>query len=314
MLSWRGPWIGWVHDLCAFLLDLRRCRWSAAGPHNSLSISFQTNAEPPMTTASRPSRSKTPAHARLVIRVRGAVQGVGFRPFRPSPGDEPRPCGLGGQHRRGCRHRGGRPAGRLDALVEGSKLSAAPRGGHTESTFPRSRPLGETTFAIRPSALDGPRTAQILPDLATCDACLAELFDPSDRRHRYPVHQLHAMRAALQHHRGPALRPRADLHAALRDVPRPARRSTRTRPAGASTPSLSRAPTAARASPFGTAPAACSPEDDAALGLAAAAIRPGRDRCGQGRRRFPSARGCANEAAVRRLARRASTGRTSPSR
>jgi len=45
--------------------------------------------------------------------------------------------------------------------------------------------LGETTFRIVESVPHG-RSALIPPDLATCDECLAELFDPADRRYRYP--------------------------------------------------------------------------------------------------------------------------------
>jgi hydrogenase maturation protein HypF len=45
---------------------------------------------------------------------------------------------------------------------------------------------GDATFEIRPSDRTATKTALILPDLATCSACLAELWDPQNRRYRYP--------------------------------------------------------------------------------------------------------------------------------
>ena len=45
---------------------------------------------------------------------------------------------------------------------------------------------GETGFAIRASPRGGEPAAPCRPDTATCAECLAELFDPADRRHRYP--------------------------------------------------------------------------------------------------------------------------------
>ncbi len=47
-------------------------------------------------------------------------------------------------------------------------------------------PHGDTGFAVRESNAVGARDVQVLPDLATCDACLDELFDPANRRFRYP--------------------------------------------------------------------------------------------------------------------------------
>jgi hydrogenase maturation protein HypF len=45
---------------------------------------------------------------------------------------------------------------------------------------------GYTSFTIRPSAGDGPPTALVMPDIATCPDCVAEIFDPANRRFRYP--------------------------------------------------------------------------------------------------------------------------------
>jgi hydrogenase maturation protein HypF len=47
-------------------------------------------------------------------------------------------------------------------------------------------PLGERSFAIRESPRGEAADAPVTPDTATCADCLRELFDPHDRRHRYP--------------------------------------------------------------------------------------------------------------------------------
>ena len=48
------------------------------------------------------------------------------------------------------------------------------------------RPIGGTGFAIVPSGSDGRRRSPVSADAATCADCLAELWDPADRRYRYP--------------------------------------------------------------------------------------------------------------------------------
>jgi hydrogenase maturation protein HypF len=47
-------------------------------------------------------------------------------------------------------------------------------------------PVPFNDFKIRPSESDGHKTALILPDIATCKECLADIFDPLNRRHLYP--------------------------------------------------------------------------------------------------------------------------------
>jgi hydrogenase maturation protein HypF len=129
-------------------------------------------------------QGQTPHRRRLV--VRGAVQGVGFRPFVYR---EARRLGLAGWVRNsaagvtieveGC-------ADRVDELVDVLR-----RGGPAparvdalaQKTLP---PQGEAGFDIRDSDTMGIRSAEVLPDIAVCDDCLAELRDPADRRFRYP--------------------------------------------------------------------------------------------------------------------------------
>ncbi len=119
------------------------------------------------------------------IRIRGVVQGVGFRPFVYGLA---RRHGLGGfvlNDGEGVlvEAEGARAA--LDAFAE-SLRSEAPPLARVTSIESEPLPLGgASAFTIATSAPTG-RTALISPDVATCDDCLRELFDPSDRRYRYP--------------------------------------------------------------------------------------------------------------------------------
>jgi hydrogenase maturation protein HypF len=45
---------------------------------------------------------------------------------------------------------------------------------------------GDTPFAAESSRPTGATSVSVPPDLGTCDACLRELFDPANRRYRYP--------------------------------------------------------------------------------------------------------------------------------
>ena len=104
-------------------------------------------------------------------------------------------------------------------------------------------PRGETEFRIEPSAA-ARQPALIPPDAATCDACLRELFDPSDRRYRYPFINCTAVRAPLHDRdRGPYDRPRTTM-ARLPDVRATAAASTRIPRTDVSMPSRSRVPRA----------------------------------------------------------------------
>jgi hydrogenase maturation protein HypF len=123
---------------------------------------------------------------RAQLVVRGIVQGVGFRPFVASLA---RRLGLGGHVRNDSGWVFIEVEGTADALAAfGAALreQAPPLAVVDEVTTRELSPLGETTFVIDPSGTATGRRTSIPADVATCDECLRELADPSDRRYRYP--------------------------------------------------------------------------------------------------------------------------------
>ena len=123
---------------------------------------------------------------RRSITIEGVVQGVGFRPFVH---------GLAATHRLGGFVRNDSSGVRIEVegrsadveaflsdvtrlappLARVERVQVAPCDAH-----------GQPDFRILASAASEERTAIVPPDSATCDACLRELFDPADRRYRYP--------------------------------------------------------------------------------------------------------------------------------
>ncbi len=126
-----------------------------------------------------------PVAERRALRVRGLVQGVGFRPFVYRLAQE---LGLSGwvfNDARGVAIEVQGPAGAL-ASFEARLHTDAPPLARIEDVAAAACPgLGQDTgFSILASRA-GPVTTSIPPDTATCADCLAELSDPADRRHRY---------------------------------------------------------------------------------------------------------------------------------
>lgn len=126
------------------------------------------------------------ARARFDVEIRGAVQGVGFRPFiyRLATG-----LGLSGWVANSPRGvavevEGPRPA--LDAFLARVRAEAPPRARVQEVSAVAHDPSGLAGFVIRESELAGPKAANLLPDAAVCPDCLREVFDPADRRYLYP--------------------------------------------------------------------------------------------------------------------------------
>ncbi|MGO8836207.1 MAG: carbamoyltransferase HypF [Limisphaerales bacterium] len=125
-------------------------------------------------------------HPRLKLTVRGAVQGVGFRPFvfRLATG-----LGLAGWVNNSPQGvfievEGPRPA--LEQFLLRLETEKPPRSFIQSLEASWLDAAGFRNFEIRPSETGGDKTALVLPDIATCPDCLREIFDPRNHRHRYP--------------------------------------------------------------------------------------------------------------------------------
>ncbi|MFC5213271.1 carbamoyltransferase HypF [Streptomyces coerulescens] len=139
-----------------------------------------------MSAPPRPAAvAQDPPHRRRVV-VRGVVQGVGFRPYVYGLATELALVG----------HVTNTPEG-VVAEVEGSVTAVArfcdriavqaPPLARVESVDHQELPVvGGEAFTILASRTGGPARTLVSPDTATCAACLAELADPADRRHRHP--------------------------------------------------------------------------------------------------------------------------------
>ncbi|MFZ0770660.1 MAG: carbamoyltransferase HypF [Candidatus Sulfotelmatobacter sp.] len=120
------------------------------------------------------------------IRVRGVVQGVGFRPFvyRLARANTLAGWVLNGEEGVEIFLEGSEPS--LLAFVRDLKAQTPPASSITEIEVHPADPLGLREFTIRESQRSERLTVRISPDLPVCEACLKELFDPADRRYRYP--------------------------------------------------------------------------------------------------------------------------------
>lgn len=123
----------------------------------------------------------------LKITVQGIVQGVGFRPFTYRLARE---VGLTGSVANTCR-------GVIIELQGTKKNIGAFCSRLRQDPPPVSRIVSITTepipvrnapseFIILPSLPKEKANTQISPDIGLCADCLRELFDPRDRRYRYP--------------------------------------------------------------------------------------------------------------------------------
>lgn len=125
------------------------------------------------------------------IHVTGIVQGVGMRPFVYRGAMAHGICGWVLNAGDGVHIEAHAPADALDAFVAAlsEHAPAAARVEHVEVVDLAANgwdTANEQGFRIVASQDQTAHTTLVSPDIATCDDCLRELFDPADRRYHYP--------------------------------------------------------------------------------------------------------------------------------
>ena len=125
------------------------------------------------------------------IHVTGIVQGVGMRPFVYREAMAHGICGWVLNAGDGVHIEAHAPADALDAFVAAlsEHAPAAARVEYVEVVDLAANgwdAANEEGFRIVASQDQTAHTTLVSPDIATCDDCLRELFDPADRRYHYP--------------------------------------------------------------------------------------------------------------------------------
>lgn len=123
---------------------------------------------------------------RREIQVSGLVQGVGFRPFVHELATRLGLCGEIVNVAGGVRIDIEGERGHVEELLETLRRAPPPLARVEQIKSRPLPPLARRDFLIRSSEGGAGGANPIVPDLATCPECLAELRDPAARRHDYP--------------------------------------------------------------------------------------------------------------------------------
>jgi hydrogenase maturation protein HypF len=120
------------------------------------------------------------------IRVEGIVQGVGFRPFVYGLATRLGLAGRVGNDVAGVFVEVEGPDAAVADFIVALREQAPPLADVERVTVADAVPTGVDSFTIAASDGAGARRTLVSADSATCADCLRELFDPADRRYRYP--------------------------------------------------------------------------------------------------------------------------------
>jgi hydrogenase maturation protein HypF len=123
---------------------------------------------------------------RARARVHGTVQGVGFRPYVYRLAGEHRLSGFVFNDSHGVLLEVEGSSTAVEGFLTRLAGDAPPLAVIKDVVAEDCEPTGDSEFAILDSPRGGLADAEVTPDTATCEDCLRELFDPEDRRFRYP--------------------------------------------------------------------------------------------------------------------------------
>jgi hydrogenase maturation protein HypF len=123
---------------------------------------------------------------RRKILVNGIVQGVGFRPFVYNLARRYGLAGLVANTSAGVKIEVEGPAPELARFERSLHDELPPQAVLVDCRSDDIPAVGAGDFVIDLSEVSDRAATLVAPDLALCRACLAELFDPADRRYRYP--------------------------------------------------------------------------------------------------------------------------------
>ncbi len=126
----------------------------------------------------------------MIKRVRylftGVVQGVGFRPFIFRMATRHSLSGFVQNRPNGVIVEVEGSADAVHSFMSGVNRELPPLADVSEISSEEVEIKNDKAFRIIESEARGPGKVHIAPDIATCGDCLKELFDPADRRFRYP--------------------------------------------------------------------------------------------------------------------------------
>jgi hydrogenase maturation protein HypF len=120
------------------------------------------------------------------IRVRGTVQGVGFRPFLYRRASELGLTGWAGNEGGDVVVEVEGRGSALDELIRAIRKRPPPLAAVETVEVASLAPVHDTGFRILASTAGSDPDLRVSADVAPCQACLAELADPGDRRYGYP--------------------------------------------------------------------------------------------------------------------------------